>query len=79
MVSQRVIQRLEQRYAQLQRVSDSVFRGVDMYAGRPYAIRYFDVGADPVATAPQLREYLDKLVGASYFNSDTADLRWNHY
>lgn len=50
-----------------------------MYGGRPYAIRYFDVGADPVATAPHLREYLDKLVGASYFNSDKADLRWNHY
>lgn len=79
MASEQVVQKLENRYAELQRVSDSVFRGVDMYGDRPYAIRYFDIAADPVATAPHLREYLDKLIGASYFNSDKADLRWNHY
>src|SRR5258708_1220280 len=50
-----------------------------MHGGRPYAIRYFDIDADPVSTAPHLRAYLDKLLGASYFNSDKADLRWNHY
>ena len=79
MAIDQLVQRLEQRYADLQRVSDSVFRGVEMYGGRPYAIRYFDVGSDPVALAPHLRKYLDDLVGASYFNSDKADLRWNHY
>ena len=73
MATEQVVQKLERRYAELQRVSDSVFRGVDMHGGRPYAIRYFDVGADPVSTAPRLQEYLDKLLGASYFNSDKAD------
>ena len=64
MAIEQVVQKLENRYAELQRVSDSVFRGVDMYGGRPYAIRYFDIGADPVATAPHLQEYLDKLIGS---------------
>ncbi len=79
MATEQVVHKLERRYAELQRMSESVFRGVDMHGGRPYAIRYFDVGADPVSTAPHLQEYLDKLLGASYFNSDKADLRWNHY
>ena len=50
-----------------------------MHGGRPYAIRYFDVGGDLVSTASNLRDYLNKLLGASYFNSEKADLRWNHY
>jgi DNA repair protein SbcC/Rad50 len=67
------------RYPELQRIGDTVFRGVDIYGGRPYAIRYFDIGGDTVSIAANLREYQDALLGASYFNSDKADLRWNHY
>jgi DNA repair exonuclease SbcCD ATPase subunit len=77
--NEHIIETLGRHYPELQRVSESVFRGVDFYDGRPYAIRYFDVGADPISVALNLSEYQDKLLGADYFNTDRADLRWNHY
>jgi hypothetical protein len=74
-----IVETLARRYPELQHVRDTVFRGVDKYDGRPYAIRYFDVGGDTISIAANLREYQDALLGASYFNSNKADLRWNHY
>ena len=64
----------------LERVAESVFRGVDAYNERPYAVRYFDFRDDLLAAAARLREYQERLLGMSYFNVESkADLRWNHY
>jgi len=77
--SEHIVETLVRRYPELQHIRDTVFRGVDKYDGRPYAIRYFDIGGDTISIAANLREYQDALLGASYFNSDKAELRWNHY
>ena len=77
---ERIVGKLERRYPDLEQVGDAVFRGVDVYNGRPYAIRYFDLSDDVVAAAGRLQEYQDRLLGKSYFNEESkADLRWNHY
>jgi exonuclease SbcC len=77
--AEHVVTTLGRWYPELQRVGDTVFRGIDIHDGRPYAIRYFDVGGDPISIAANLRQYQDTLLGASYFNSEKTDLRWNHY
>jgi exonuclease SbcC len=79
MAVDQIVAKLEHRYPDLQRVGDAIFRGVDLYEGRPYAIRYFDL-SDDLPAAENLREYQDKLLGVSYFDSESKpDLRWNHY
>lgn len=76
----KLVAKLERRYQPLERVADAVFRGIDTYDGRPYAIRYFDLADDLLSAAGRLHEYQDSLLGVSYFNSESkADLRWNHY
>ena len=80
MQTERIVAKLERRYPELEQVGDAVFRGVDVYNGRPYAVRYFDLGDDVIAAAGRLQEYQDSLLGKSYFNEESkADLRWNHY
>jgi AAA domain len=79
MANEQIVETLKRRYPGLQRINESVFRGFDLYEGSPYAIRYFDIGADPISVAANLSEYQDKLLGTDYFNSERADLRWNHY
>ena len=77
---QEIVAKLEQRYPDLERVGDKVFRGTDLYEGRPYAIRYFDLRDDLLVTAGHLHDYQNRLLGASYFDSKAKpDLRWNHY
>ena len=71
---------LRRRYPNLERLSDFVFRGVDLHEGQPYAIRYFDLRDDVRAAAEGLQEYQDTLLGKSYYHADSrSDLRWNHY
>ena len=80
MPTEQIVAKLERRYPHLERVADSVFRGVDAYEGRPYAVRYFDLSDDLLSAAARLREYQERLLGMSYFNVESkADLRWNHY
>ena len=80
MPTEQILAKLERRYPQLERVADAVFRGIDVYRGRPYAVRYFDLRDDVVSAAERLHEYQDSLLGMSYFNVESkADLRWNHY
>ena len=80
MSTEQIVTKLERRYPQLERVTDAVFRGIDEYNGRPYAVRYFDLSDDLVSAAGRLHEYQDSLLGISYFNVESkADLRWNHY
>ena len=80
MSTEQIVTKLERRYPHLERVTDAVFRGIDEYNGRPYAVRYFDLSDDLVSAAGRLHEYQDRLLGMSYFNVESkADLRWNHY
>jgi len=80
MAIDQIVAKLEHRYPNLERVGDVVYRGVDLYEGRPYAVRYFDLGDDLVNTVGHLHDYQNALLGVSYFNSESkTDLRWNHY
>ena len=80
MPTEQIVTKLERRYPRLERVTDAVFRGVDVYKDRPYAVRYFDLSEDLLSAAGRLHEYQDSLLGISYFNAESqADLRWNHY
>ncbi|MXY56442.1 MAG: hypothetical protein F4Y41_08600, partial [Gammaproteobacteria bacterium] len=80
MPTEQIVAKLERRYPALERVADTVFRGVDEYDGHPYAVRYFDLTDDLPTAAQPLHEYQERLLGVSYFNVESkADLRWNHY
>ena len=77
---EQIVTKLKQRYPHLETVTNVVFRGVDVYDGRPYAVRYFDLSDDLLSAAGRLHEYQDSLLGVSCFNVESkADLRWNHY
>ena len=80
MPTKQIVAKLERRYPHLERVADAVFRSVDVYNGRPFAVRYFDLNDDLLSAAGRLHEYQDSLLGMSYFDVESkADLRWNHY
>jgi DNA repair protein SbcC/Rad50 len=75
-----VERKLRTRYGDLERIADRVFRAVDKYAGRKYAIRYFDLTDDLIGKADQLRKYQEEILSDTYFSGEAlTDLRWNHY
>ena len=75
-----LLESLKSRYPALEEVSDVLLRGVDIYEGRPYAIRYFDLSDEIVSVASHLNEYQERILGTSFFNpTNKSDLRWNHY
>lgn len=77
---EQVVTKLEGKYPSLEQVTDAVFRGVDLYRERPFAVRYFDLSDSLLSAAEDLHEYQDRLLGRSYFDAESkADLRWNHY
>ncbi len=71
---------LKNRYPDLERVGQGVFRGIDRFGARDYAVRYFDLN-DRLATAvDSLKSYQEEVLSPMYFSHDVAtDLRWNHY
>ena len=74
------VESLKWRYPALEEVSDVLLRGVDIYEGRPYAIRYFDLSDEIVSVASHLNEYQERILGTSFFDpTSKSDLRWNHY
>lgn len=78
--AQRVEAMLKDRYPDLESVGQGVFRGVDRFGARDYAIRYFDLNDRLVTTADSLKSYQEEILSPMYFSSDVAtDLRWNHY
>ena len=78
--AQRATSFIKGRYKDLERVTDSVFRAFERHDGSTYAVRYFDLSDNLVATAGRLHEYQDELLGTRYFDSKaSSDLRWNHY
>lgn len=78
--AQRVEAMLKDRYPDLESVGQGVFRGVDRFGARDYAIRYFDLNDRLATTADSLKSYQEEVLSPTYFSSDVAtDLRWNHY
>jgi DNA repair exonuclease SbcCD ATPase subunit len=78
--AQRVEALLKNRYPNLESVGQGVFRGVDRFGARDYAIRYFDLNDRLPTTADSLKRYQEEVLSPMYFSSDVAtDLRWNHY
>ncbi|HCF2590781.1 AAA family ATPase [Pseudomonas aeruginosa] len=78
--AQRVEAMLKNRYPDLESVAQGVFRGVDRFGARDYAIRYFDLNDQLATTADSLKSYQEEVLSPMYFSSDVAtDLRWSHY
>jgi len=78
--TQRVEALLKDRYPDLENVGQGVYRGIDRYGARDYAIRYFDLNDQLATTAESLKSYQEEVLSQKYFSTDTAtDLRWNHY
>lgn len=78
--SQHVEEILRVRYPDLENVSPGVFRAVDRFGARAYAIRYFDLNDQLDTTAPSLKRYQEELLSPMYFSTEVAtDLRWSHY
>lgn len=71
---------LRQRYPDLEAVGEGIFRGVDKYAEREYAVRYFDLNDDLANTSKAIKRYQEQILSDAYFSTQTpTDLRWNHY
>lgn len=78
--AQRVEALLKSRYPNLESVGQGVFRGVDRFGARDYAVRYFDLNDRLATTADSLKSYQEEVLSPMYFSSEVAtDLRWNHY
>ena len=78
--AQRIEALLKLRYPNLESVAQGVFRGVDRFGARDYAVRYFDLNDRLATTADSLKRYQEEVLSPMYFSSDVAtDLRWNHY
>lgn len=78
--TQRVEAVLRNRYPDLEDVGHGVFRGIDRFGSRDYAIRYFDLNDRLSMTAPSLKRYQEEVLSQMYFSTQAAtDLRWSHY
>lgn len=78
--TQQVEEMLRGRYPDLEDVSPGVFRGVDRFDSREFAIRYFDLNDQLAATATSLKRYQEEVLSQRYFSTQVAtDLRWSHY
>lgn len=78
--AQHVEAMLRGRYPDLEDVGSGVFRGVDRFGAREYAIRYFDLNDRLATTAASLKHYQEEVLSQMYFSNQVAtDLRWSHY
>lgn len=78
--AQRVEAMLKNRYPDLEHVGNGLFRGVDRFGERDYAVRYFDLNDQIAEAAACLKSYQEEVLSRMYFSSDVStDLRWNHY
>lgn len=78
--TQRVEEMLRSRYPDLEGVGPGLFRGIDRFGSREYAIRYFDLNDQLSKIAPSLKRYQEEVLSQMYFSTQVAtDLRWNHY
>lgn len=78
--AQRVEAMLKSRYPDLEHVGNGIFRGVDRFGERDYAVRYFDLNDQLAQAAASLKSYQEDVLSGMYFSSDVStDLRWSHY
>ena len=78
--TQHVESMLRARYADLEDVGNGVFRGIDRFGKRDYAIRYFDLSDHLPEDPASLKRYQEEVLSPMYFSSQVAtDLRWSHY
>lgn len=78
--TQHVETMLRNRYPDLEDVRPGVFRGVDRFGSREYAIRYFDLNDQLATAAASLKRYQEEVLSQMYFSTQVAtDLRWSHY
>ena len=68
--AQRVEALLKNRYPDLESVGQGVFRGVDRFGARDYAIRYFDLNDRLATTVDSLKSYQEEVLSPMYFSSD---------
>ena len=72
--------KLAQKFGNVSELSSGVFRSVRSKDGNPFAAYVFDSSRRAWDGSIDLDEYLDEIVGQSYFDeSSPADLRWNNY
>lgn len=77
---ERVEEILRDRYPDLESVGPGVYRGVDRFGAREYAIRYFDLNDRLATTAESLKRYQEEVLSPMYFSTQVGtDLRWSHY
>jgi chromosome segregation protein len=77
-----VLETARQKVAQLlehvQEIEEAVVRGERLHKGKCFAVVYVDLADNVVGRAQDLREFQERILGATYFNSP-GDLRWNEY
>lgn len=77
---EQIARQLKGRYPDLESLGAGLFRGVDRFGDREYAVRYFDLNDNLEETALSLKTYQESVVSELYFSNKIAsDLRWNHY
>tara|TARA_R110001583_G_scaffold24480_12_gene89325 strand:- start:1651 stop:4734 length:3084 start_codon:yes stop_codon:yes gene_type:complete len=75
-----IVDRLESRFGSVEEVRPGVLQANEMFEGRKYAVRYFQLHADVFDIAKRLNQYQEDLMGETYFAPEVpGDLRWNHY
>jgi energy-coupling factor transporter ATP-binding protein EcfA2 len=76
----KIEEKLRIKYGNIEHVANKVFKAVDEFDGRPYAVRYFDLSDNILGEADHLREYQEKILSETYFSTKLpVDLRWNIY
>ena len=73
-------EKLGQKFANITEVADGVLRGIRRNGDLDLAAYVFDLNNRVPTTVGDLSDYLDLVMGATYFDkSNSANLRWNNY
>ena len=68
--AQRVEAMLKNRYPDLEHVGNGLFRGIDRFGERDYAVRYFDLNDQIAEAAACLKSYQEEVLSRMYFSRD---------
>lgn len=75
-----IVEKLEFKFGSVTEVRPGVFKAIENFKGRNYAVRYFQLQANVFDIAERLNTYQEDLMGETFFATEVpADLRWNHY
>jgi len=73
-----LLERVSQRYSQVEQIDDSVLCFSRMRDNQPFAVYYFDIDSHLPDTIESLNEYQDRLIGKRYFDGRKS-LQWSNY